>query len=269
MSFAVLQEFPSDCRPWKWVPDNGVFTFLNETPYLREHYGCLDDCMYVKKGTNDKYCFAPGPLNVICEEYFCGPPECKITCRKDQQCIEDPEIVCVQAPCCARWSCESDIYIGYLTINENGTTFKQTNEDTPDYLKISVPKHNNYPEAVVFHEKQTNLRVSCTQDRDTAAPVEWLNTTEVMENVKANKGNVIDSSLERKQYFVETVTNETIPEDQRPVDIAPDRPIYRSSIRRVSEQEYQAALAKSTEQPICIRYPNTHDLTIREDQLIA
>ena len=103
-------------------------------------------------------------------EYFCGPPECKITCRKDQQCIEDPEIVCVQAPCCARWSCKSgrdllfktfkfiyslDIDIGYLTINENGTIFKQTDEDTPDYLKISVPKHNNYPESVIFYEKKT------------------------------------------------------------------------------------------------------------------
>ena len=66
-SFAVLQEFPTDCCPWKWVPDNGIFTYYNVTPELHERYGCLDDCLYVKKGTEDKYCFAPGPLKVVCE----------------------------------------------------------------------------------------------------------------------------------------------------------------------------------------------------------
>ena len=109
------------------------------------------------------------------------------------------------------------------------------------------------------------MRVSCTQGRDTAAPVEPLNTTEVMESVKNNEGKVIDASKENKVYFVEDVTDETIPDDQRPVDIAPDTPIFRSSIREVSRRDYEAAVQTASEQPICIRYPETHHLTIRID----
>ena len=43
--------------------------------------------------------------------------------------------------------------VGYITIKEDGTEFKQTDEDTPDYFKMSVPAHNNRPEAVVFFDK--------------------------------------------------------------------------------------------------------------------
>ena len=72
--------------------------------------------------------------------------------------MENPEIACVQAPCCEVFSCEDEEPLsmtGYLTVLENGVEFKQKNEDTPDYLKISVPAHNNYPEAVVFYEKES------------------------------------------------------------------------------------------------------------------
>jgi len=239
-----------------------MYTYYNVTDKLNERFGCMDHCVYVKEGTEDKYCFAPGLYKVTCDEYFCGPPECKIKCQNGQKCAENPEIVCVQAPCCARWSCESDIDIGYLTINESGILFNQTDEDTPEYLKISVPAHNQYAEAVVFYVKETSMRVSWTQGWTTAARVEPLNTTEVIENVKNNEGKVIDASEENKQYFVESVTDETIPEDQRPVDIAPDTPIFRSSIREVSKQEYEEAILISIEMG-CVYINGIHYLTIR------
>ena len=54
-------------------------------------------------------------------------------------------LTCCQGP---------DISFGYITINEEGTLFNQTDEDTPDYFKMSVPAHNNYTEAVVFLDKK-------------------------------------------------------------------------------------------------------------------
>ena len=114
-----------------------------------------------------------------------------------------------------------------------------------------------------------SLRVSCTQGRDTAAEVEFLNTTAVMEYAEDYEGKVIDASKEIVEYFVETVSREEIPDAERPVDIAPDRPVFRSSIRLVSPREYEEALAMAAEQPICIRYPNTHHITIRVDIQIA
>ena len=69
----------------------------------------------------EKYCFGPGDLQTSCDDPH-----------------EEPLSV-----------------TGYLTVLENGVEFKQKNEDTPDYLKISVPAHNNYPEAVVFYEKES------------------------------------------------------------------------------------------------------------------
>ena len=109
------------------------------------------------------------------------------------------------------------------------------------------------------------MLVSCTQGRDTAAEVERVNTAEVMEYVKANEGNVIDASKEIIEYFVETVTTEEIPDNERPVDIAPDRPIYRSRIRLVSPDEFDEVLEVAEEIPSCIRWPNTHHITIRVD----
>merc|ERR1719431_340008 len=203
------------------------YLYYNFTPGIAEQYGCLDDCLYMKEGTMDKYCFGPGDLQINCED-------------------EEPLAI-----------------TGYLTVKEDGVEFKQKNEDMPDYLKISVPAHNNYPEAVVFYEKESSMRVSCMQGRDTAAEVEWVNTTAVMEYVKDNEGKIIDASEERIEYFVETVTTIEIPDEQRPVDIAPDRPIFASSIRAVSGQEFEEALENSMEQPVCIRVPNTHRITIR------
>ena len=31
-------------------------------------YGCVDDCVYVREGTRDKFCFGPGDLQTRCEE---------------------------------------------------------------------------------------------------------------------------------------------------------------------------------------------------------
>ena len=65
--FAASQEFPSACAPQKCVLDHGIYTYYNVTEKLSERYGCLDDCVYVKEGTEDKYCFAPGPYRVTCD----------------------------------------------------------------------------------------------------------------------------------------------------------------------------------------------------------
>ena len=107
------------------------------------------------------------------------------------------------------------------------------------------------------------MRVSCTQGLDTAAEVEWVNITAVMDYVMDNEGMVIDASKETVEYFVETVTREEIPDAERPVDIAPDRPVFRSTIRLVSPGEYEEVLAVADELPVCIRWPNTHHITIR------
>merc|ERR1719431_107602 len=203
------------------------YLYYNFTPGIAEQYGCLDDCLYMKEGTMEKYCFGPGDLQINCE---------------------DAEPLAIT---------------GYLTVKEDGVEFKQKNEDMPDYLKISVPAHNNYPEAVVFYEKESSMRVSCTQGRDTAAEVEWVNTTAVMDYVMDNEGKVIDALKETVEYFVETVTREEIPDAERPVDIAPDRPVFRSTIRLVSPGEYEEVLAVADELPVCIRWPNTHHITIR------
>jgi len=276
-SLVSMQEHPdmTECCQVKYSPGSGVYRYYNTTPGLSEQYGCLDDCLYMKEETMEKYCFGPGDLQTSCDDpqgMLCGAQECEIYCQPGQTCVENPEIACVQAPCCEVFSCEDEEPLsmtGYLTVLENGVEFKQKNEDTPDYLKISVPAHNNYPEAVVFYEKESSLRVSCTQGRDTAAEVEFLNTTAVMEYVEDYEGKVIDASKEIVEYFVETVSREEIPDAERPVDIAPDRPVFRSSIRLVSPREYEEALAMAAEQPICIRYPNTHHITIRVDIQIA
>jgi len=267
---AISQELfpPHTCCPQKYLPESGNYTFYQVSPDLRERYGCLDDCMYVKDGTDEKYCFAPGPFKVICEEYFCGPPECNIVCQEGEECIENPEIVCVTEPCCERWSCEPGIIsYGYATIKEDGTIFNQTYEDTPDYFKMTVPAHNNYTDAVVFYDKKTGYRVSCTQGRDTAAPFTWTDTRETMRIIKANEGKIIDRSTEMRTYYVEYVTDETIPDDERPVEIAPDTPIYRSTIRRVTEEDYTTQLPQAMDIPICVDIPSTHDLTIRMEDI--
>merc|ERR1712179_878747 len=201
----------TNCCQVKYSSTADVYRYYNFTPGIAEQYGCLDDCLYMKEGTMEKYCFGPGTLQISCED-------------------EDPLSM-----------------TGYLTVKEDGVEFKQKNEDMPDYLKISVPAHNNYPEAVVFYEKESSMRVSCTQGRDTAAEVEWVNTTAVME------------------YFIETVSQEEIPDAERPVGIAPDRPVFRSTIRLASPQEYEEALREAEELPVCIRWPNTHHITIRVD----
>jgi len=262
----------TDCCQVKYSPGSGMYRYYNITPGLSEQYGCLDDCLYMKEGTREKYCFGPGDLQVSCDDpqgLLCGPQECQIYCYPGQTCVEDPDYIqCVQAPCCEMFSCEEEDPLsmtGYLTVLENGAEFKQKNEDMPDYLKISVPAHNNYPEAVVFYEKESSMRVSCTQGRDTAAEVEWVNTTAVMEYVKDYEGKVIDASKETVEYFVETVTREEIPDAERPVDIAPDRPVFRSTIRLASPREYEEALQVADELPVCIRWPNTHHITIRVD----
>ena len=109
--------------------------------------------------------------------------------------------------------------------------------------------------------------MSCTQGRDTAAPFTWTDTRETMRIIKANEGKVIDRSTEMRTYYVEYVTDETIPDDERPVDIAPDTPIYRSTIRRVTEEEYTAQLPQAMDIPICVDIPSTHDLTIRMEEI--
>ena len=106
--------------------------------------------------------------------------------------------------------------------------------------------------------------MSCTQGVDTAAPFNWSDTSKAMRFIKANEGKVIDSSTEERTYYVEYVTDETIPDDERPVDIAPDRPIYRSTIRRVTEEDYTAQMAMAMDIAICIEVPFFgHVLTIR------
>merc|ERR1712179_2371 len=175
----------TNCCQVKYSSTADVYRYYNFTPGIAEQYGCLDDCLYMKEGTMEKYCFGPGTLQISCED-------------------EEPLAM-----------------TGYLTVKEDGVEFKQKNEDMPDYLKISVPAHNSYPEAVVFYEKESSMRVSCTQGRDTAA--------------------------------------------EGPVDIAPDRPVFRSTIRLASPQEYEEALEEADELPVCIRWPNTHHITIRVD----
>merc|ERR1712179_155463 len=211
----------TNCCQVKYSSTADVYRYYNFTPGIAEQYGCLDDCLYMKEGTMEKYCFGPGTLQISCED-------------------EEPLAM-----------------TGYLTVKEDGVEFKQKNEDMPDYLKISVPAHNSYPEAVVFYEKESSMRVSCTQGRDTAAEVEWVNTTAVMEYVKDNEGKVIDASRETVEYFIETVTREEIPDAERPV--------FRSTIRLASPQEYEEALEEADELPVCIRWPNTHHITIRVD----
>merc|ERR1712179_760774 len=211
----------TNCCQVKYSSTADVYRYYNFTPGIAEQYGCLDDCLYMKEGTMEKYCFGPGTLQISCED-------------------EEPLAM-----------------TGYLTVKEDGVEFKQKNEDMPDYLKISVPAHNSYPEAVVFYEKESSMRVSCTQGRDTAAEVEWVNTTAVMEYVKDNEGKVIDASRETVEYFIETVTREEIPD--------PERPVFRSTIRLASPQEYEEALEEADELPVCIRWPNTHHITIRVD----
>jgi len=265
------EPFDGHCCEYKYSPGTGMYQYYTTTPGVSDMYGCVDDCVYVREGTRDKFCFGPGDLQTRCEEssgLTCGPPECNTTCNFWQNCHYDQGVVCVQEPCCASFSCVDipPLYqMGNITVLEEGTKFNQTNEDTPDYLKISVPAHNEYPEAVVFYQKSSSMLVSCTQGRDTAAEVERVNTAEVMEYVKANEGNVIDASKEIIEYFVETVTTEEIPDNERPVDIAPDRPIYRSRIRLVSPNEFDELVEVAEEIPSCIRWPNTHHITIRVD----
>merc|ERR1719153_2058006 len=253
------------CCQVKYSPDSGMYRYYNTTAGIAEQYGCL----YMKEGTMEKYCFGPGDQQISCDDcLLCGPQECQIYCSTAQTCVENPDIQCTAPPCCEMFSCEDEDPLsmtGYLTVKEDGVEFKQKNEDMPDYLKISVPAHNNYPEAVVFYEKESSMRVSCTQGRDTAAEVEWVNTTAVMEYVKDYEGKVIDASRETVEYFIETVPREEIPDAERPVDIAPDRPVFRSTIRLASPQEYEEALREAEELPVCIRWPNTHHITIRVD----
>merc|ERR1719153_1672258 len=257
------------CCQVKYSSTADVYRYYNFTPGIAEQYGCLDDCLYMKEGTMEKYCFGPGDLQISCDDgLLCGPQECQIYCLPGQTCVENPDIQCTAPPCCEMFSCEDEDPLsmtGYLTVKEDGMEFKQKNEDMPNYLKISVPAHNNYPEAVVFYEKESSMRVSCTQGRDTAAEVEWVNTPAVMEYVMDNEGKVIDASKETVEYFIETVTREEIPDAERPVDIAPDRPVFRSTIRLASPQEYEEALEEADELPVCIRWPNTHHITIRVD----
>ena len=111
--------------------------------------------------------------------------------------------------------------------------------------------------------------MSCTQGRDTAAPFTWTDTRETMRIIKANEGKVIDRSTEKITYFVEEVTNETIPEDEAPVDIAPGTPIYRSTIRQVNEKEFTAQLAMAIDIVVCFDVPFWgHVLTVRIEILL-
>ena len=99
---------------------------------------------------------------------------------------------------------------------------------------------------------------------DTAAPFEWSDTTAAMRIVKANEGNVIDAATEERKYYVEIVSNEKIPDNERPVDIAPDTPIYRSIIHSITADEYAAYLPAQMDIPSCYRYPYYgHELFVR------
>ena len=76
-SFALLllcsvvssQEFPLTdcCCAYKYSPEEGMFNYYNQTPEVMHMHGCLDACLYVKEGTDDKYCFGPGNQQVRCE----------------------------------------------------------------------------------------------------------------------------------------------------------------------------------------------------------
>ena len=70
ISQELLPSHPPDpgCCLQKYLPDVGNFTFIYVSPEVAVSYGCLDPCIYVKDGTEEKYCFAPGPYQVICEE---------------------------------------------------------------------------------------------------------------------------------------------------------------------------------------------------------
>jgi len=254
------------CCPWKWVPGIGSFTNIgNDYGGTNEHeYGCLDSCLYVKTGTEEKYCFAPGPYQVLCNEHPCGPPECGIFCKPYQECFHYPG-VCEHPPCCEQWLCVGgNNQVGNITINEDGTKFNQTVEDTPNYYKMSVPAHNDRPEAVVFFDKTFGLRVTCTQGLDTAASFTWSDTTEAIRAVQANEGNVIDAATENRTYFIEYVSDDPIPDDDRPVDILPNATIYRSTINQVSRSQYEAEIEIALDVPSCYRYPYYgHVLTAR------
>merc|ERR1711936_82984 len=259
---AISQELPPpppNCCLKKVLPNTGNYTFQEMSDELEENYGCMDNCVYTKDGTEEKYCFATGPHQVICEEIHCGPVECGLTCTNGEECVKNEGILCVQPPCCAAWECVKPD-VGYFTIKEDGTIFKQQFENTPDFLKMTVEAHNNYTDAVVFYDKKTGLRVSCTQGRDTAAPFDWDDSKDIMEYVRENEGRVIDAATEKKIYFMELVTSEEIPDDERPVDIAPDRPIYRSELREISSEEFNQVeqSGRAMDQPTCIRIPETH-----------
>ena len=106
--------------------------------------------------------------------------------------------------------------------------------------------------------------MTCTQGLDTAAPFTWSDTSEAISTVKANEGNVIDAATENRTYYIEYVSDVPIPDDERPVDILPNATIYRSTLRPVSEREYEDAIGTAMDIPSCYRYPYYgHDLTVR------
>lgn len=42
-----------------------------------------------------------------CPPGQCGPDGCDLVCPQGSQCVQDPEVQCVLAPCCPQWSCQA------------------------------------------------------------------------------------------------------------------------------------------------------------------